>query len=170
MRGNGYRRPYWNKAPRAVSYRGDYSLFRHIVYSTLFDLYAEAFATAAGIFYVGIIHHQIAIEAHLSEVDFQSFQRREAPIHEPAEHGVRNGARKERFVMKFFVHNEHAIDRGLRIVLGVAVLSLVVVGPQTLWGLLGLVPLVTGLLGSCPVYSLLGLSTCSVSDKPARQS
>lgn len=72
--------------------------------------------------------------------------------------------------MKFFVHNEHAIDRGLRIVLGVAVLSLVVVGPQTLWGLLGLVPLVTGLLGSCPVYSLLGLSTCSVSDKPARQS
>ena len=44
--------------------------------------------------------------------------------------------------------NESNLDRGLRIILGLVLLSLVFVGPQTLWGLIGLVPLVTGLLGS----------------------
>lgn len=52
------------------------------------------------------------------------------------------------------------IDRTLRIVLGLVLLSLVVVGPKTLWGLLGLVPLATGLMRFCPVYPLLGISTC----------
>ena len=41
-------------------------------------------------------------------------------------------------------------------------LSLVVVGPKTLWGLIGLVPLLTGLAGSCPLYSLFGLNTCNI--------
>jgi len=57
--------------------------------------------------------------------------------------------------------NESSIDRVLRIVLGVVVLSLVVVGPKTMWGLLGLVPLLTGLVGFCPLYRVLGVSTCS---------
>lgn len=61
--------------------------------------------------------------------------------------------------------NESNLDRGLRIILGLVLLSLVFVGPQTLWGLIGLVPLVTGLLGSCPVYSVLGISTCPVKTK-----
>jgi hypothetical protein len=52
------------------------------------------------------------------------------------------------------------IDRTLRIVLGLVLLSLVVVGPKTLWGLVGLVPLATGLMRFCPVYPLLGISTC----------
>ncbi len=39
---------------------------------------------------------------------------------------------------------------------------LVFVGPQTLWGLLGIVPLATGLLGTCPIYTIFGLSTCPV--------
>lgn len=56
--------------------------------------------------------------------------------------------------------NEGTIDRVLRVVLGLVLLSLVFVGPQTWWGLIGLVPLVTGLMGSCPVYSILGISTC----------
>jgi cadmium resistance protein CadD (predicted permease) len=51
-------------------------------------------------------------------------------------------------------------DRILRVVVGLFVLSLVVVGPQTLWGLLGLIPLATGLAGRCGVYSLFGVSTC----------
>ena len=55
--------------------------------------------------------------------------------------------------------NEHQLDRVLRVLLGLVLLSLVFVGPQTLWGLVGLVPLATGLVGSCPVYSLFGLST-----------
>lgn len=56
--------------------------------------------------------------------------------------------------------NESAIDRALRVVLGIVVLSLVIAGPKTLWGLLGLVPLATGLVGFCPLYRLLGISTC----------
>lgn len=60
----------------------------------------------------------------------------------------------------FFATNEGTIDRALRVILGLALLSLVFVGPKTLWGLFGVVPLVTGLLGTCPVYSLLGIRTC----------
>lgn len=63
---------------------------------------------------------------------------------------------------KILPRNEHTVDRGLRIMLGVALLALTFVGPQTRWGLLGLVPLATGLLGSCPLYTLLGISTCRV--------
>jgi len=56
--------------------------------------------------------------------------------------------------------NEGTADRVLRVTLGLVLLSLVFVGPQTLWGLVGLVPIATGLLGSCPAYTLLGMSTC----------
>jgi hypothetical protein len=61
---------------------------------------------------------------------------------------------------RYLPRNEGTIDRALRVTAGLVLLGLVFVGPQTLWGLLGLVPLATGLLGSCPVYTLLGLSTC----------
>jgi hypothetical protein len=50
-------------------------------------------------------------------------------------------------------------------VAGLAVLSLVVVGPKTLWGLVGLVPLATGIVGSCPLYSILGINTCSLKNR-----
>lgn len=63
---------------------------------------------------------------------------------------------------KLFPRNENVVDRVLRIVLGVVVLSLAFVGPATPWGFLGLVPLVTGLIGSCPLYTLFGLSTCPI--------
>ncbi|KIC38337.1 MULTISPECIES: YgaP family membrane protein [unclassified Leisingera] len=56
--------------------------------------------------------------------------------------------------------NEGTLDRALRILLGLILLSLVFIGPQTLWGLIGLVPLATGLMGYCPLYQVLGLSTC----------
>ena len=52
-------------------------------------------------------------------------------------------------------------DRLIRIVLGLGLLSLVVIGPKTLWGLVGLIPLVTGLVGKCALYSMLGMSTAS---------
>ena len=58
--------------------------------------------------------------------------------------------------------NEGTIDRALRVIAGAALVSLVFVGPETPWGWIGLVPLVTGLVGNCPVYSLLGISTCPV--------
>jgi cadmium resistance protein CadD (predicted permease) len=57
--------------------------------------------------------------------------------------------------------NVGKIDRLIRVIVGLAVLSLIFVGPQTMWGLLGLVPLGTGLIGWCPPYSLLGINTCA---------
>jgi Protein of unknown function (DUF2892) len=56
--------------------------------------------------------------------------------------------------------NEHPIERVLRVLVGLGILALVFVGPKSAWGLLGIVPLATGLVGSCPLYTLLGLSTC----------
>jgi hypothetical protein len=59
-----------------------------------------------------------------------------------------------------FRNNVGGIDRVLRIVVGVVLLALVFVGPKTPWGWLGVVPLVTGLFSTCPLYSLVGLNTC----------
>ncbi len=56
--------------------------------------------------------------------------------------------------------NEGTIDRALRVILGLVLLSLIFVGPKTMWGLIGLIPLATGLMGYCPLYQILGLSTC----------
>lgn len=61
--------------------------------------------------------------------------------------------------------NEGTLDRALRIILGLVLLSLVFVGPQTNWGWVGIIPLATGLLGSCPLYSILGLNTCPLKSK-----
>jgi hypothetical protein len=61
---------------------------------------------------------------------------------------------------KLFPVNEGTVDRVLRVVAGLVGLSLVFVGPKTMWGLVGLLPLMTGALGSCPLYTVLGLSTC----------
>jgi hypothetical protein len=63
--------------------------------------------------------------------------------------------------VKNMLTNEHTIDRIVRIVIGLVLLSLVFIGPQTMWGLLGLVPLVTGAIGFCPLYKLVGVSTCA---------
>jgi hypothetical protein len=61
--------------------------------------------------------------------------------------------------------NVGAIDRAVRIILGVALLSLVFVGPKTLWGLVGIVPLLTGLARFCPAYLIWGGSTCARCDE-----
>ena len=55
--------------------------------------------------------------------------------------------------------NEGTVDRIVRIVLGLAILSLVFIGPQTVWGWVGVIPLMTGFLGICPLYRVLGLNT-----------
>lgn len=52
-------------------------------------------------------------------------------------------------------------DKVLRILVGIALLALVFVGPETPLGYFGVVPLLTGLTGFCPLYALLGISTCS---------
>ncbi|MBM3608126.1 MAG: DUF2892 domain-containing protein [Alphaproteobacteria bacterium] len=59
-----------------------------------------------------------------------------------------------------FQNNVGGIDKVLRIIVGVALLSLIFIGPKTWWGLIGLIPLGTALLGTCPLYSIIGVSTC----------
>lgn len=58
--------------------------------------------------------------------------------------------------------NEGKLDRTLRVIVGVLLISLVFIGPQTVWGWIGLVPLVTGAVGYCPLYSLFGLNSCGL--------
>lgn len=58
--------------------------------------------------------------------------------------------------------NSGSIDRAIRILVGLALLALVFVGPQTPWGWIGLVPLITGLVGVCPLYRVLGINTCGL--------
>jgi len=55
--------------------------------------------------------------------------------------------------------NVSTIDRATRLILGVAVLSLVFLGPQTAWGYIGLIAVITALSGFCPLYRLFGVSS-----------
>ena len=48
----------------------------------------------------------------------------------------------------------------LRLALGVGLIALVFIGPKTAWGWIGLIPILTALTRICPVYSLMGLSSC----------
>jgi Protein of unknown function (DUF2892) len=59
-------------------------------------------------------------------------------------------------------HNVGAADRAVRIILGLVVLSATVFvrGDARWWGLIGVIPLLTGIAASCPLYSLFSLSTC----------
>lgn len=59
-----------------------------------------------------------------------------------------------------FKKNIHPFERVVRVVGGAFLASLAFWGPANYWFLLGLVPLTTGLLGWCPPYTLLGISTC----------
>lgn len=56
--------------------------------------------------------------------------------------------------------NVGGVDRVLRIIVGIGLLSIVFVGPQTPWGWIGAVPLLTGLFGYCPAYLPFGIKTC----------
>lgn len=58
--------------------------------------------------------------------------------------------------------NMGTVDRALRAVIGIVLIALVFVGPQTPWGWIGIVPLATALIGFCPAYRLIGLNTCGI--------
>lgn len=57
-------------------------------------------------------------------------------------------------------NNVGMADRGLRAIIGLALLLLYILPPHSLWGLLGIIPLATAAFGTCPLYSVLGISTC----------
>jgi hypothetical protein len=52
------------------------------------------------------------------------------------------------------------LERVIRAVVGVVLIALVFVGPETPWGWIGVIPLVTALVGWCPPYAMLGINTC----------
>ena len=63
--------------------------------------------------------------------------------------------------MKDFLQvTEHPAERVLRVLVGLGVISFAFVGPKTPWAWLGVIPVLTGATGLCPLYTLLGISTC----------
>jgi hypothetical protein len=66
-----------------------------------------------------------------------------------------------------FATNVGSLDRLLRVVAGAALIVATLAGLIGVWGWVGVVPLATGLLRTCPVYSLLGLNTCPIAPKGA---
>ena len=68
-------------------------------------------------------------------------------------------------IEKILPRNEHVVERALRVALGIGLLAIAFVGPKTPWGFLGVVPLATGLLGSCPLYTVFGISTCPMNER-----
>lgn len=56
--------------------------------------------------------------------------------------------------------NEGTIDRALRVIAGLALIGLTATDMIGGWGWIGVVPLLTGIIGICPAYSIIGLNTC----------
>ncbi len=56
--------------------------------------------------------------------------------------------------------NEGVLDRSLRVIVGLVLIGLAATGTVGLWGYIGVIPLVTGAVGMCPLYSLLGINSC----------
>jgi hypothetical protein len=73
--------------------------------------------------------------------------------------GFARFSRMGSFFSKVFSQNLHPVERVLRVAVGAAGIAAAVAGPKNPWGYLGAIPLVTGLVGSCPLYRLFGLST-----------
>lgn len=66
--------------------------------------------------------------------------------------------------------NVGLIDRSIRVLIGVVLLALVFIGPQTPWGWLGIVAIATAGMSWCPLYTLFGIKTCSSPKKEPDQS
>ena len=58
--------------------------------------------------------------------------------------------------------NVGGIDRILRAVIGLGLIALTLAGTIGVWGWIGVVPLLTAALGFCPIYTMLGFSTCTM--------
>jgi len=64
-----------------------------------------------------------------------------------------------------FSSNTGKVDRIIRIIVGILLIGNVFTGLQTPIGWIGVILLVTGIFGTCPVYSLLGINTKSLGEK-----
>lgn len=61
--------------------------------------------------------------------------------------------------------NVHSVERVIRIVIGLGLLTQVFIGVQSPWFALGIIPLATGILGWCPPYAMFGINTCNLGKK-----
>jgi hypothetical protein len=59
-----------------------------------------------------------------------------------------------------FKKNVHPVERAVRVLAGLGLISMAFIGPANPWFLLGVVPLATGLIGWCSPYAIFGISTC----------
>lgn len=67
-------------------------------------------------------------------------------------------------IMDFFAVNEHMYERVARVIVGVALIGFALYS-ESLWAWIGIVPLMTGVVGFCPIYRIFGFSTCKVKQK-----
>lgn len=58
--------------------------------------------------------------------------------------------------------NSGTIDRALRVIAGLALIGLAATGVVGMWGYIGVVLVLTGAIGFCPAYTLLGMNTCGL--------
>lgn len=58
--------------------------------------------------------------------------------------------------------NAGTIDRAVRVIAGLALIALAATGTVGVWGWIGVVPLLTGIVGFCPAYAMFGMNTCSM--------
>jgi hypothetical protein len=58
--------------------------------------------------------------------------------------------------------NEGTIDRALRVIAGLVLIGLAATGTVGVWGWIGVMPLLTGLVGFCPAYAIFGMNTCAM--------
>lgn len=61
--------------------------------------------------------------------------------------------------------NEGTLDRALRVVAGLVLIGLAATGSVGAWGYIGIVPLLTGAVGMCPLYAILGINTCPLKNR-----
>ncbi len=66
------------------------------------------------------------------------------------------------------MRNVGNIDRLLRLLAGLGLISLVFVGPQTPWAWLGIILVITAVVGWCPIYKIIGANTCPVDNSKTK--
>ncbi|WP_395688637.1 DUF2892 domain-containing protein [Caenimonas koreensis] len=64
--------------------------------------------------------------------------------------------------------NEGTLDRAVRVVVGLVLIGLAATNTIGMWGYIGVVPLLTGAVGMCPLYTLLGINTCPAPGNSAK--
>lgn len=61
--------------------------------------------------------------------------------------------------------NIGSVDKIIRVLVGLVLVALVFVGPQTPWGWIGVPFILIALVGTCPIYKIIGVSTCKACEK-----